>query len=72
MEKTLVARWESCGGKDWVELWHDQLGYTYDGNGCGGSLGAATLEQAMTFMEQRTAAGMQLFCSQKSAMKRVV
>lgn len=72
MTETLVARWESRGGRDWVELRKDAYGYVYSGNGCSGGLGTATLEQAMEFMEQRTAAGMRLFCSQKSAMKKVI
>jgi hypothetical protein len=25
----LVCRWQSRGGKYWVELWHDQFGYFY-------------------------------------------
>lgn len=71
MDKQLIARWESKRGKDWVELWHDEYGYSYKGNTCGGSLGNATLAQAMTFMERETAAGMQVFCTQASPMKRV-
>jgi hypothetical protein len=70
--KTLIARWESRGGKDWVELWHDQYGYSYRGNTCRGWLGESTTpEQAVLFMERETAAGMQVFCSQPSPMQRV-
>lgn len=72
MEKTLVARWESRGCKDWVELWHDEWGYSYRGNTCGGSFGNAPLPLVMKFMEQETSAGMQVFCSQKSPMRKVV
>lgn len=72
MEKQLIARWESQRCKDWVELWHDQHGYSYKGNGCWGSLGTSTLEQAMKFMEHETATGMKVFCSQKSPMRKVV
>lgn len=70
MDKQLIARWKSQRGKDWVELWHDEYGYYYRGNTCWGSLGNATLEQAMTFMNRETATGMQVFCSQSSPMKR--
>jgi hypothetical protein len=34
--KRIIARWESRGGKHWVELYADEHGYGYDGNGCGG------------------------------------
>jgi hypothetical protein len=69
--KTLIARWESGRCKDWVELWHDEWGYSYQGNTCRGWLGESTLEQAMAFMEREAAAGMQVFCTQPSPMKRV-
>lgn len=72
MEKKLIARWESQRCKDWVELWHDQYGYSYQGNNCGGSFGDAPLKLVMKFMEQNTAEGMQVFCSQKSPMRKVV
>jgi hypothetical protein len=72
MDKHLIARWESRGGKDWVELWHDEFGYSYRGNGCRGWFGeGTTLRQAMTFMEREAASGMQVFCSQPVAMRRV-
>lgn len=69
--RTLIARWESQRCRDWVELWHDEFGYSYQGNTCRGWLGDATLEQAMAFMARETAAGMQVFCSQQSPMKQV-
>ena len=72
MDRTLIARWESQRCKDWVELWHDQYGYSYQGNTCRGSFGDAPLKLVMKFMEQNTAAGMQVFCSQKSPMRKVV
>lgn len=72
MDKTLIARWESRGGKDWVELWHDEFGYSYQGNGCRGWFGeGTTLRQAMAFMERETASGMQVFCSQTVPMRQV-
>lgn len=69
--KRLVARWESRRCKDWVELWHDELGYFYQGNTCRGWLGHATERQAMAFMDREAATGMQVFCTQKSPMQRV-
>ena len=67
---TVIARWESKGGKDWVELCRDDTGYGYRSPSAGGYLGPS-LEDAMRVMEQRTAAGASYFCSQKSAMTRV-
>lgn len=46
-EKTLVARWESRGGKYWLELLRDAGGWSYKGNGCGGFLGPVTEMQAL-------------------------
>ncbi len=40
MDKRMVARWESRGGKTWIELYADQWGYSYRGNDCGGNRGA--------------------------------
>lgn len=37
--KRIVARWESRGGKHWIELYADQYGYGYSGNDCCGNLG---------------------------------
>ena len=71
MEKKLIARWESQRSRDWVELWHDDFGYFYHGNTCRGWFGDGPLPLVMKFMEQETATGMQMFCSQKSPMKRV-
>jgi len=37
--KHVVARWESRGGKRWLELYRDQMGHTYHQDGGGGNLG---------------------------------
>lgn len=35
----LVARWQTRGGKHWLELYRfENGGYFYRGNGCGGNL----------------------------------
>jgi hypothetical protein len=39
LTKTRVARWESRGGKHWLELYRDELGYTYRSSSGGGNLG---------------------------------
>jgi hypothetical protein len=37
--RTIVARWESRGGKCFRELYRDEYGYGYTGDDCGGFLG---------------------------------
>ena len=39
MTTTNIRRWESKGGKYWVELRHDSRGFSYKGRDCGGYLG---------------------------------
>jgi hypothetical protein len=70
MERTVIARWESKRGKDWLELYEDKHGMGYEANGAGGFLGKVTRERAIEDMEQRIANGM--YCSQKTPMKRTV
>lgn len=56
--RTVIARWESDGGKYRVELYRDKWGYGYDGRGCGaGNLGRDVTEEAdaVAWMEARTA-----------------
>ena len=40
VNRTMIARWESRGGRYWIELYRDAIGYTYSGRECGGSLAA--------------------------------
>lgn len=49
--KTLVARWETRGGKYWYELYKDRLGYTYSGKGSGGNLGDVSEAEAIAHIE---------------------
>jgi hypothetical protein len=70
MEKTVIARWESSRGKDWVNVYEHELGYGYDGNGCGGWFGDVTRQEAIDSIAVRVARGE--FCSQKSPMRKVV
>lgn len=39
-DKRLVARWEAKGGKRWLELYHDEFGYSYKFDNGGGGLGS--------------------------------
>ena len=70
MERTVIARWESRRGKDWVVVYEHELGYCYEGNGCGGWFADITREQAIADTQRQVDAG--CFCSQKSPMRRVV
>jgi len=67
----VIARWESRGGKDWVELYETNYDFRFRSNGHRGYAGK-TYEDAMAYMRPRVAKDAYLFCSQKSAMKRVV
>ncbi len=57
---TLLARWESGGGKDWIELWREREGYaglkgpvySYRGRQCGGGIQASSDSEAIQKMEQ--------------------
>lgn len=54
MTKTLIARWESRSGKHWVDLYRDELGYTYKAPGQGGNLGALSSDSiAVRMIELR-------------------
>jgi hypothetical protein len=48
----LVCRWQSRGGKYWVELWHDQFGYFYRTDNGGGFMGEITFQEAIAKCEQ--------------------
>lgn len=52
----VVARWESSGGKNWLELRKDKTGYSYRGNQSGGNLGDISTGDAMREMMKRVAA----------------
>ena len=56
-ERTVVARWESDGGKYYAELYRDQWGFGFTGSNSGGSLGRGVTEEAdaVAWMEARTA-----------------
>lgn len=80
MEK-LIARWESRGGKHWVNLYFNPefklangsvvVDAHYRGNGCGGGIQANTAEDAIIKMEARIAAGGFQPDAAKTPMKRV-
>lgn len=75
MQRTVIARWESRRGKDWVEVYEQTLGdgsrgCGYEARTCGGWLGAVTGEKAVADIAKRVEAG--CFCSQKSPMRKVI
>jgi len=51
--ENLVARWQTRGGKHWLELYRfENGGYFYRGNGCGGNLTASKTDaEAIAHME---------------------
>lgn len=71
------ARWESRGGKHWVELFvnpdasEPHRRAFYRGEGCGGNLGAMTAEAAVTHMQGRVDSGEFLPDAAKMPMRRV-
>lgn len=70
---TVLARWESRGGKHFAELHKSVSGYSYTGNGCGGSLGALESDgAAVTVMQTRVDSGYFLPDSAILPMKRVL
>lgn len=42
-----IHRWESKGGKNWIELFKEDVGYSYDSSNGGGNLGNITEAQAI-------------------------
>jgi hypothetical protein len=78
----LLGRWESRGGKYWVELHSgyfspianpETLIYSarYSGADCGGSLSAGSDHEAMIEIERRIAAGYFQADANKTPMRRV-
>lgn len=67
--KRVIASWESRGGKHHVDLCVSDYGLSYVGNTSIGWFGNESLEGALRIMQERTAAGAQYFCHQKSAME---
>ena len=68
----MLARWESRGGKHWVELHGADGCYSYRGNGCGGSLGRLeTIDTAVVVVQAKVNSGYFLPDSAKLPMKRV-
>ena len=70
MERTVIARWESKRGKDWVQVYQDDYGFGYEARNGGGWFGSATREQAMAEIQRQMEMG--CFCSQKTPMRKVV
>lgn len=65
----IIAMWESRGRKDYVDLLESNVGYGWSGTAGMGWFGNEPLEGVLRIMQERTAAGAQFFCSQKSAME---
>jgi hypothetical protein len=71
--KTLIAKWESQRRAHWVELYRDEYGYSYIGNGCGGSLGSfPSDETALAYMRLRVKSGYFLPDAAKTPMKQTI
>jgi hypothetical protein len=71
MERTVIARWKSRRGKDWIELYESPgLGFGYQGRGCAGWMGSVTRDEAVADIQRRVDQG--CFCSQKTPMRKVV
>jgi hypothetical protein len=81
MEKK-IARWESRGGKYWVDLYYNPAfkladGSTivdahYRGDGCGGSIQAQSEAEAIASMQKRVDAGYFQADANKTPMKRTI
>lgn len=79
--ESLIARWESRGGKYWVELYYNPefklangsvvIDAHYKGNGCGGSLPATSETNAIENMQRMVDQGYFQADSNKTSMKRV-
>lgn len=67
----ILARWESKGGKYFVEITKDQWGYNYKGRQCAGSSFARTEEEAFKVIEARIAQGDFQADANKTPMRRV-
>ena len=58
--KASIARWQSRGGKYWIELFEETIpghdfvpSYSYSGNGCGGFIGSPPRADAIAYCEQQ-------------------
>lgn len=71
-DRVIIGRWESDGGKYWVELYRDAYGYGYDGKGCGGFIGKVTEPEAVEFIASKTVGGAAHFHPGKRPMRRTV
>lgn len=79
--KNRIARWESQSGKHFVDLFFNPAfvladGSTvidahYRGNGCGGSVGGTTPEEAIAIVQRMVDAGTFLPDSAKRPMTRI-
>ena len=68
----VIAGWESRGGAHYAGLHKSAGGYSYVGNGCGGSLGAVESDEAaIAIMQARVDSGYFLPDNAKVPMKRV-
>lgn len=76
MTRTVIARWESRRGKDWLEVYEQTFqidgttGYGYHCRNGGGWMGGQPREHVLESLARRVANGE--FCSQKSPMRKVV
>jgi hypothetical protein len=80
-EPQRIARWESKGGKYWVDLYFnpcfhlangtDVVDAHYRGDGCGGGVDGQTIEEAIASMQSRVDRGYFQADANKTPMHRV-
>jgi hypothetical protein len=69
--ETILARWESPRGAHRVEVYRSEAGhFGYRGNGCGGSLGNISQDEAIAAVQNLVTAGYFLPDSAKRPMVR--
>lgn len=67
---SIVASWESARGAHWVDVTRGPYGYSYSGNGCGGSLGNMDENAALVHVGRMVASGYFLPDAAKSPMRQ--
>jgi hypothetical protein len=82
MATDVIARWESRGGKYWVELMYNPafrlangtvvISAHYQGGGCGGGIAATSEDNAIATMQSRIDAGCFQADANKTPMRRVL
>jgi hypothetical protein len=82
MSDNRIARWESRGGKYWIDLYYNPsfkladgttvIDAHYHGDGCGGSVTATSEASAITAIQTRVDAGYFQADANKTPMHRCI